>query len=160
MGIPYSPSRIVPIVIVCDSRRFDVVTNFPSRPGSPIQPDSTASSSGAGAADHRAAVWVVTSLGGVMLFASWLWLGLVREGARQDRGQAGQEYADALVKDLGITPVIVAHVMVLAVVMAVGAWSRKRNGPGFMIPVLVCVAASIAGLLISIPLTAPIPALP
>jgi len=95
-----------------------------------------------------------------MLFASWLWLGLVREGARQDRGQAGQDYADALVNDLGITPVVVAHVMVLAIVVAVGAWSRKRNGSGFMAPVLVCAAASIAGLLISIPLTAPVPALP
>lgn len=95
-----------------------------------------------------------------MLFASWLWLGLVIEGARQDRGQAGQVYADALVNDLGMIPVVVAHVMVLAIVVAMGAWSRKRNGPGFMVPILACAAASIAGLLISIPLTVPVPALP
>jgi len=105
-------------------------------------------------------VWVVTSLGGVVLFASWFWLGLVGEGARQDRGQAGQDYADALVNDLGITVVVVAHVAVLAIVVAVGAWSRKRSGTGFVIPVLVSVAASVAGLLISIPLTASVPALP
>lgn len=105
-------------------------------------------------------MWVATSLGGFVLFASWFWLGLVGEGALQDSGQAGQDYADALVNDLGIAVVVVAHVAVLAIVVVVGAWSRKRSGARFMVPVLVCAAASVAGLMISIPLTAPVPALP
>ncbi|MBD8479723.1 hypothetical protein [Microbacterium sp. CFBP 8794] len=105
-------------------------------------------------------MWIVTSLAGVVLFTSWFWLGLVEEGARQDSGQAGQDYADALVNDFGITPVVVAHIAALGIVVATGVWSRRSNETGFIVPVLVCVASSVVGLLLSIPLTAPIPALP
>ena len=114
----------------------------------------------AGPSDRRALMWVVTPLGGVVLFVSWFWLGLVKEGARQDSGQAGQAYADALVNDFGIVPLVVAHITVLVIVASVGARPRRRNGAGFIVPALVCAAASVAGLLLSIPLTAPVPALP
>jgi hypothetical protein len=103
---------------------------------------------------------MVTSLSSVVLFCSWFWLGLVKEGARQDSGIAGQEYADALVNDFGITPVVLAHIAVLLIVVAMGVWSRKPNGVGVIVPILVCAAASVVGFLLSIPLTAPIPALP
>ncbi len=85
---------------------------------------------------------------------------MVKEGARQDEGRAGQEYADALVNDLGVTPVVVAHVVVLLIVVAIGMWPRRLSVRGVIVPVLVCVTASVAGLLSSIPLTAPVPALP
>ncbi len=104
--------------------------------------------------------WVAVSVGGFVLFVSWFWLGLTVEGARQDRGQAGQDYADSYVRELGVMPVVTAHIVVLLTVVSLGAWSRKHGGAGITSAVLTCAAASVAGLLLSIPLFAPVPALP
>lgn len=52
-----------------------------------------------GGSGRQSLLWVFTSLASVVVFVSWFWLGLVEEGARQDEGRAGQEYADALVND-------------------------------------------------------------
>lgn len=135
------------------------MTSSPTPPSSSIHRRSAAGPTGAGTG-RRSVLWALTSLGGVVLFVSWLWLGVVMEGARQDSGQAGQDYADALGNDLGTVPVVVAHIVVLAMVVSVGAWSRTHGRSGILVPVLVCAAASVAGLLVSIPLFAPVPALP
>ncbi|MGV8912425.1 MAG: hypothetical protein ACOH14_07395 [Rhodoglobus sp.] len=95
--------------------------------------------------------WLITSVGTIVLCVAWAWYGLsfFEEMTEQCKSVAAGSSEAGFGLVVGGIPLVIVHVLIFVPMLVIGAKSYSKRADGVVLAVVVVVAASGFGIVVS-----------